>query len=141
MTRIRRGLLLLALTVGVVVAGSTGTALASFSDAASVSLGTVSTTNVAAPGNVVGGLSCTSPNATMSLTWTKSTTARVSGYLVTVTFSDGYEQTVQKTANDTSWSAPISLFNVTAYSVQYSVTTQTDYGWTKESAQTGSFKC
>ena len=141
MTRIRRGLLLLALTAAVVLTGSAGSAFASFGDTASISLGTIATADVVAPGNVVGGLNCASPNATMSVTWQKSTSTRVSGYLVTVYFSDGYVQTVQKTSADTSWSAPIALFNVTAYSVRYSVTTQTDYGWTKESALTGSFKC
>lgn len=141
MTRIRRGLLLLALTAGIVVAGSAGPALASFSDAPSISLGTISTADVTAPGNVVGSLTCASPNATMSATWQPSSSARISGYLVTVLFSDGYTQTVQKAATDTSWSASITLYNVTAYSVRYSVTTQTDYGWTEQSAYTGSFKC
>jgi predicted ribosomally synthesized peptide with SipW-like signal peptide len=141
MTRIRRGLLLMALTVGLVLVGSAGPALASFSDASSISLGTISTADVTAPRNVVGSLTCGSPNATMSLTWQSSTSTRVSGYLVTVRFSDGFTQTVQKAATDTSWSASITLFNVTAYSVQYSVTTQTDYGWTEQSAFTGSFKC
>jgi hypothetical protein len=141
MSRIRRGLLLLALTAGLVVAGSAGPALASFTDAPSISLGTISTADVTAPSNVVGSLTCGSPNATMGLTWQKSTSARISGYLVTVRFSDGFTQTVQKAATDTSWSASITLFNVTAYSVQYSVTTQTDYGWTEQSAFTQSFKC
>ena len=60
---------------------------------------------------------------------------------MTVYFSDGYVQTVQKTKADTSWSASIILYNVTAYAVRYSVTTQTEYGWTKESALTGSLRC
>ena len=140
MNRIRRGLLLLALVAGVVLAGSTGTAFASFSDTPSISLGTGTTATVAAPGSVMGRLTCASP-ATMQVTWQPSTSTRVTGYLVTVYFSDGFVQTVQKTAADTSWSATTNLFNVTAYSVRYSVTTQTDYGWTKESALTGSFQC
>ena len=141
MTRIRRGLLLLALTAAVVVAGSTGTAFASFSDSTSVSLGTVSTTTVAAPGSVTGKLICTSPNATMQVTWAKSTSARVNGYLVTVYYSDGYVQSAPVAGTATSWSVNPTLFSVTAYSVRFSVTTQTDYGWTKESALTGSFSC
>jgi hypothetical protein len=141
MTRIRRGLLLLALTAAVVLAGSTGTAFASFSDSSSISLGTVSTATVAAPGSVTGKVICTSPNATMQVTWQKSTSTRVSGYLITVYYSDGYVQTASAAASATSWSVSTSLFNVTAYSVRYSVTTQTDYGWTKESALTGSFSC
>jgi hypothetical protein len=141
MTRIRRGLLLLALTVAVVLVGSTGTAFASFSDTTSISLGTVSTPTVAAPGNVTGKLICTSPNATMQVTWAKSTTARVSGYVITVYYSDGYSQTASVAATATSWSVNPSLFSVTAYSVRFSVTTLTDYGWTKESALTGSYQC
>jgi hypothetical protein len=141
MTRIRRGLLLLALTAAVVIAGSTGAAFASFADTASKSLGTISTATVNAPTNVVGQLTCDSPNATMQVTWTQSTSIRVSGYRVAVYFSDGFTQTVSLAATASSWSAQTSLFNVTAYSVRYSVTTLTDYGWTRESAQTGSFKC
>jgi hypothetical protein len=141
MTRIRRGLLLLALTAGVVVAGSTGTAFATFSDTASVSLGTVATTTVAAPGNVVGSVTCTSPNATMAVSWQQSTSARVNGYRITVYYSDGFVQSTSVAGSATSWSVPTNIFNVTAYSVQYSVTTLTDYGWTKESARTGSFQC
>jgi hypothetical protein len=143
MTRMRRGLLLLALTSCAVFAGagSTAPAQATFGDTTSQSLGTVSTADVAAPSSIVGGLACGSSSATMSLTWQKSTSTRVSGYLIMVHFSDGYTQTVQKGPNDTSWSAPISLFNATAYSLRYSITTQTDYGWIKQSALTGSFQC
>ena len=143
MTRIRRSLLLLALTFAVVLAGagSTAPAQATFGDSAGVSLGTISTATVAAPTNVVGGLSCGRTSATMSVTWQPSTSARVSGYLVTVYFSDGYVQTVQKAATDTSWSASIDPYWVTVNSVRYSVTTQTDYGWTTESALTGTYRC
>jgi hypothetical protein len=48
---------------------------------------------------------------------------------------------VQLGATATSWSSTIAEYNVTAYSVAYSVTTQTDYGWTQESARTGTFQC
>jgi hypothetical protein len=141
MTRIRRGLLLLGLTLAVLVSGSAGTALASFSDSAGVSLGTVGTTTVAAPGHVAGKVTCTSPDATMQVTWQKSTTARVSGYRVTVYYSDGFVQSADVAGTATSWSVPTPLYNVTAYSVRFSVTAQTDYGWTKESALTGSLQC
>jgi hypothetical protein len=141
MTRIRRGLLLLALTAAVVLAGSTGSAFASFSTTSSISLGTVATANVLAPTSIVGKVTCTSPNATMQVTWVKSTSTRISGYRVSVYYSDGYVQTADTASTATSWSVPTALFNVTAYSVRYSVTTLTDYGWTKESALTGSFQC
>jgi hypothetical protein len=141
MTRIRRGLLLLALTAAVVLAGSAGSAFASFADTASISLGTVSTANVAAPTSIVGHVTCASPNATMQVTWVQSPSIRISGYRVSVYFSDGFVQTATVASSATSWSVSTSLFNVTAYSVRYSVTTLTDYGWTKESALTGSFQC
>ena len=142
MTTTRRALVLIALVAGVLFA-SGAAAQASYSDTATVNATpmSVSTAAVAAPGAGPGSITCRTSSATMALTWTKSTSARVSGYLVTVYFSDGYSQTVQMTANDTSWSQAIALYNVTAYSVRYSVTTQTDYGWTKESAQTGWFRC
>jgi hypothetical protein len=101
----------------------------------------VTTTTIAAPGNVKGSLTCGSTSATMAASWTASTTPNASGYVVTVYFSDGYTQTVPLAATATSWSAPIGIYNVTAYSVQYSVTTQTSYGWTKESARTAWFHC
>jgi hypothetical protein len=141
MTRIRRGLLLLALTAAVILAGSTGSAFASFADTSSISLGTISTASVAAPTSIVGRVTCSSPNATMQVTWVQSTSIRVSGYRVSVHYSDGFVQTADVASSATSWSVSTSLFNVTAYSVRYSVTTLTDYGWTTESALTGSFQC
>jgi hypothetical protein len=78
----------------------------------------------------------------MSVTWTASTSPRVIGYQVNVTFSDGYVQHSALLApNATSWSYPINKYNVTAWSVDYSVTTQTAYGWTAESPKTGTFQC
>jgi hypothetical protein len=142
MTTTRR-ILVLAGTVLALMIGTSVSASASFSDSAKVTATpmSVSTATAAAPGAGPGSITCRSSSATMALTWTKSTSARVSGYLVTVYFSDGYSQTVQMTANDTSWSQAIALYNVTAYSVRYSVTTQTEFGWTKESASTAWFRC
>jgi hypothetical protein len=142
MTTTRRILTLIALVTGVLFA-SGAAAQAAFTDTAQVAGApmSVATGTVAAPASGPGSLTCRSTSATMALTWTPSTSSRVSGYLVTVYFSDGYTQTVQKAATDTSWSQAITLYNVTAYSVRYSVTTQTDYGWTAESASTGWFRC
>ena len=143
MTGIRRGLLTVALTVGMFVGAllATAPAQASFADSELLQTTTYATNTVTAPTNVVGSLTCGSPNAHMKVTWTASTTPRISAYLVTVYFSDGYTQTATAAATATSWSAPINAYNVTAYQIQYSVTTQTDYGWTKESATTGWFHC
>jgi hypothetical protein len=141
MTIIRRLVLVpLALLLGFGVLGITP-AHASFGDSAAVSTMQVTTTTIAAPGTVKGSLTCGSTSATMAASWTASTTPNPSGYLVTVYFSDGYTQTVPLAATATSWSAAIGIYNVTTYSVQYSVTTQTSYGWTKESARTAWFHC
>jgi hypothetical protein len=138
MNRIRRALILLGLTVAVIV-GASIPASAGYGDSVVVKT-TIATTTVAAPGNVVGKLTCGRP-ATMSATWSASGTARVSGYLVSVYFSDGFVQTVQLGPTATSWSATIDPYYVTAYSIDYTVTTQTAYGWSTESAHTGTFQC
>jgi hypothetical protein len=138
MNGIRRGLILLGITAGIVI-GVSVPASATYADSVAIRP-TISTATVAAPGNVVGKLVCGRP-ATMSATWTASTSTRVSGYLVSVYFSDGFVQTVQLGPTATSWSATIDPYYVTAYTINYTVTTQTDYGWTKESAHTGTFGC
>ncbi|MET0764660.1 MAG: hypothetical protein ABWY29_07320 [Blastococcus sp.] len=143
MTAVRRSILLLTLTVTMAVAGagSTAPAQASFSDSASRAT-SITTVTVAAPTNVVGKLTCPSRgDATMSATWTASTSARVTGYRVNVIYSDGFTQPTQMPAKATSWSASTPKYNVTAYAVQFSVTTQTDYGWTTESPRTMWFQC
>jgi hypothetical protein len=138
MNSIRRGLILLGLTAAVIV-GVSVPASATYSESIAVRT-TIATTTVAAPGNIVGKLTCGRP-ATMSATWTQSASARISGYRVSVYFSDGFVQTVDLGPTATSWSITIDPYYVTAYSINYTVTTQTDYGWTKESAHTAAFQC
>jgi hypothetical protein len=142
MNAIRRTALTVALTLTAILgsAGSTSPALASYSDSASRST-SISTATVTAPGNGVGSLTCGRTSATMGATWNLSATPRVSGYTVTVYFSDGFVQVVELGPTATSWSAPIAPYYVTAFSVQYSVTTHTNYGWFKQSPRTGSFQC
>jgi hypothetical protein len=138
-----RRILALTTLVTAMFLGSGAAAQASFSDSATVTATpmSVATGSVAAPAAGPGSLACGRSSATMGLTWTKSTSARVSGYVVNVQFSDGYTQRVEMPATATSWSAGITLYNVVAYSVRYSVSTVTDYGWTRESASTGWFQC
>ena len=138
MTGIRRGLVLLGLTVAVVI-GASLPASATFAESVAVTT-TISTATVTAPTNVVGKLTCGRP-ATMSATWTQSTSTRVSGYRVSVYFSDGFVQTVELGATATSWSTTIDPYYVTAYTIQYSLTTETNYGWSKESPRTVAFQC
>jgi hypothetical protein len=138
MNSIRRGLILLGLTVAVII-GVSVPASATYAESVAVKT-TIATTTVTAPGNIVGKLTCGRP-ATMSATWTQSTSARVSGYRVSVYFSDGFVQTVDLGPTATSWSITIDPYYVTAYTINYTVTTQTAYGWTKESAHTAAFQC
>ena len=142
MNGIRRGLLVLGVTVASLAGtvGSTAPAQATFADSSAVST-SISTATVAAPTNVVGSLTCGRSSATMGATWTRSTSARISSQQVKVYFSDGFVQTVELSATATSWSASIDPYFVTAYSVRYSVTARTDYGWFTESTLTGSFQC
>ena len=142
MTALKHKALLLALTAGIVIgsAGSTAPASASFADSGSVATA-ITTATIAPPSNLVGKLTCTSPDATMSATWTLSSSARITSQVLKVTFSDGFVQERPLSATATSWSAPISKYNATLYAIQYSVVAQTAYGWTAESPKTGWFSC
>ena len=141
MTSIRRVLTVLGLALTVVV-GSSIPASATFSDTVKLATTSVGTTSVVAPGAVTGRLTCGGTNSTMGVTWNPSGTRGVSGYRVTVLFSDGYEQTEDVAgATTSSWNKSITTYNVTAYSVRYSVTTLTTYGWNTASGLTGSFRC
>jgi hypothetical protein len=77
----------------------------------------------------------------MAASWTRSTTPRVSGYTLTVYFSDGFVQTVDLPPTASSWSASIAPYFITAFTVQYKITTHTDYGWFKDSARTAQYRC
>ena len=143
MTTTRRILVLLTLVTGVFLASGAAGAQAAYTDTATVTATpmSISTGTVAAPAAGPGSLTCKTTTATMALSWTQSTSPRVTGYRVNVYFSDGYVQTVNKLATDTSWTQNIALYNVTAYAVRYSVTTLTDYGWTAESTTSAWFQC
>jgi hypothetical protein len=141
MTAVRRVLSVLGLALAVVV-GSTLPASATFADTAVVATTSVATVTVDAPGAVTGKLTCGGTNSTMGVTWTASGTRGVTGYRVTVLFSDGYQRTEDVTgAATSSWSKSTTTYNVTAFSVRYSVTTLTSYGWSTQSTFTGSFRC
>ena len=140
MTTARRVLAVLGLALAVVVGGSIP-ASATFSATATVATTSVATATVAAPGNVTGKLTCASSTSTMNVTWTASSASRISGYRVTVHYSDGYEQSETVAATATSWTKSTTTYNVTAYAIRYSVTTLTTYGWFTQSGLTGSFQC
>jgi hypothetical protein len=142
MTGIRRGLLVLGLTVAATLstAGSTAPAQATFADSAAVST-EVKTMRVLEATSLSGSLTCGRSTSTMSLTWKRSLSTRVAKQQVKVYFSDGLVQTVDLGPTATSWSASIDTYYVTAYSIDYAVTTITDYGWSRESSKQGQFHC
>ena len=143
MTAIRRLPVILGLTVAVLIGGIIP-ASATFGDSVAVAT-EVRTAKIEPVTSLVGSIKCNTPTgttATMGATWKASTSPRVSGYHVKVYFSDGFVQTVELGPTATSWSStPIGMYYVTAFTVAYSVTTVTDYGWFTESAKTGQFRC
>ena len=142
MTAIRRLPVILGLTMAVLI-GGIFPASATFGDSAAVAT-EIRTALVESPTSVVGSIKCNKPTATtatMGATWQASTTPRIAGYRVKVYFSDGFVQTVELGPTATSWSAQIDMYYVTAFTVAYSVTAVTDYGWFAESATTGTFRC
>jgi hypothetical protein len=143
MTGIRRSLLLLALTVAVVSGGlgPAHPAQASFSEKVTAATTQIVAGTVAPPTAVTGSLTCGRSSATLAVNWTASTAAKISGYTVSVIYSDGYVQTVDVAATATTWSKAAPVINYQTYSIRYTVTTLTTYGWTAESASTGWFQC
>jgi hypothetical protein len=139
-TGIRRRRLLLALTLAFLV-GGIAPASATFADPAMLTTG-VETVRVSAPESVSGDLSCGADTSTMAVTWTASSTARISGYRVNVYYSyDGSMESFDLPATATNWSASTPTWKVSPDSVAYSVTTVTDYGWFQESSRQGQFHC
>jgi hypothetical protein len=144
MTRIRRALLLAALTASIVAgAGMTTAAQAGFGHTARVSLGTVSTMAVAPPTGVAHTLTCNKASTNLTVTWARSTTPQIEAYVVTVTFSDGVVSTAEVGPTATSWNTTnINAFYLTKpASARVTVTARTDYKWTAQSAPTGTIQC
>src|SRR4051794_31002095 len=120
MTTVRRVLGVLGLALAVVM-GSSLPASATFSDTTVLSMTSVGAASVVAPGAVTGTLTCGPRNTTMGVTWNPSGSRGVSGYRITVLFSDGYEQSEDVAgASTSSWSTSITTYNVTAYAVRFS---------------------
>ena len=139
MSAIRRLPVVLGLTMAVLIGGIIP-ASATFTETSAVATA-ISTARVEPARSVVGTLTCGNPTATMGVTWQASTSPRISGYRVTVYFSDGFVQTVEVGPSVRSWSSTIGMYYVTAFSIEYSVTAVTDYGWFKESGRQGPFRC
>lgn len=130
---VRRGLLASTVVVAVVL-GVEGTASAAFTDqeVASTSVGTATVAGVTGQGGTAG--TCRTTGSTVSLTWTASTTARVTSYRLTDNGTTRATVT-GRTSTSGSFTAPRTGG---AHSV--AIVAVTDYGWTA-TVTVGSFTC
>ena len=142
MTRLRRRLLLVAVTAATVLGlGLDATAAqASFNaqSALTASAGTVTVqpvTKLSTAGTV-----CTPNGLEVHLSWTPSTTARTSSYRVKAATFFGYI-TVPVGSVSAARNTFVAQMGHNDLGYSFSVTTTTDYGWTAESAQTGTLRC
>jgi hypothetical protein len=139
--------------IGVVLMllGPMTTAFAAMNDTARLTTMSVGTVDVTAPTGVsLAGTKCTSSwngyywTTTMHarLDWNASTTPRgVTGYRVTVVFSDGTRQPYATVpASITSMTGDYDA-SIQTQNIRVTVTTLTSYGWTEESAISGAVKC
>lgn len=118
----RAGRLLAPAAVAVAVVALPGIAWAKFSGAASVSLRT-STHVLAAPSSVTA-LDCpgnAKAERYVTIDWTPSADAFVSGYVVTLTGSDGTNVAVQVTGRATDWTT-VDAAHKTSYTVTVAAT-------------------
>jgi hypothetical protein len=143
MSRLGRALVVLSVTVAVGL-GLVGTASAAFTKTLTVPPVYVTTATVAAPGSVTARMvSCSNARSQdITVTWTASPTARVIGYRVTVSRSNGsVVATSQTPATTASVTVTVDKLTNDAAALQFSVTTLTDYGWTTTSPRTGASPC
>ncbi|MGY2065321.1 hypothetical protein [Blastococcus sp. SYSU DS0619] len=136
MTRIRRALAVTGLAVAVTLGGAVP-ALAAWSNSDTVGT-TISTGTVAPPTGVTAERAgCYFYNLILEarVTWAPSPTTRVSGYTITAYRNDTVVN--EKTVGPSTRSTTITAVAGTTYTV----TTNTEYGWTAESARTGTVWC
>jgi hypothetical protein len=144
MTGIRRSLVLMSLTVAAVLGavGPAHPAQASFSEKVAAPTVQVGTITVAPPATATASVNCTRSGATLTATWPASPTARVDGYLLTVVYSDGFEQAVSSMQTGLSWTSPeMSLLNATTYFMHVQVSAHTNYGWVSLPVSSGDVRC
>lgn len=132
---------LMLLLVGVLPAVS---ADAAFSRSRALPSTSITTQTVLPATNVSAVLSSCSNNRWMAITvsWTGSPTDGVTGYLVNAHRNDGSTMTVAQTpAGTTSANTTVDKLSSGATTVTFTIVTQTSYGWTAESASSGSLTC
>jgi hypothetical protein len=141
---LRRNLLLILTAAATVIGLTAGTAQAAFDDRATMNTLTISTATVAAPTTVTAQQTTCNWNRTQSvqITWAASTSARVSGYTVTVSNTAGSTLATGQ-VGATARSVTVS-FDRQSYDIStltFSVTTVTDYGWTAVSPRKAALPC
>lgn len=78
----------------------------------------------------------------ITVTWTRSSTPGVTGYLVDAHRADGSTTTVARASADvTSAGTTVDKLSSGATTVTFTVVAQTSYGWTAESATSGPLTC
>jgi hypothetical protein len=136
-TRLRT-LVLVGLVAGLSALLGVTPANAAFSTRTTVTPMSIGTASVQAPGAVKGTVTCGRSSSSLNLSWTASSTPGVTGYLVRIVFSDGYEQT-KPAQTATTWSGSVDTYYVTATTLHMTVIAQT--GWTRESLASAELSC
>ncbi|TFV65426.1 UNVERIFIED_ORG: hypothetical protein E4P37_09970 [Bacillus sp. AZ43] len=135
-----QGLLVVVLLAAGLVGASAMPSWASFVDQATVTT-TVATPVVPAPGDLVARASCKGRTVTVSLDWTDSAAPRVSGYLVRLYLNNAWQDQATVAPGAGKWGGSADSSYVTNYTMTFTVTTLTEYGWTAESPRTARIVC
>ncbi|MGY1855508.1 hypothetical protein [Modestobacter sp. SYSU DS0290] len=154
MTRLRRGLVLLALAVATTVGLTVTPAQAAFSAQTSTTA-SVGTITVAGPAQVsTDGTGCPYSLAyqngswrlirtlRVQVSWPKSTTTRgVDGYIVTAHLRDGSSYPVATVGPGTTSLSDTYDLSYADQGIRVSITTHTTYGWTGQSPLSKEISC
>jgi hypothetical protein len=148
-TRLRRSLLLVVVTVATVLGVTAGTAQAAYTDKATLAPLTVGTLTVAAPTALsTAGTYCTpatwysSSTLHAKLSWKASATTRgITGYRITAWFADGSSYPIADVGPTTTVIAKDVDASFAAQNIRITVSTLTAYGWTAQTAKTGAISC
>ena len=143
--RTRRAVAAAVIPVAVVLAvllAFAGPAAATFAVTEALPSMTVSTETVAPPTDVTAVVGSCSNGRWRSITvsWNPSASRGVSGYRVDAHRDDGSTVTVEETSA-TSTTTTLDKLSPGSTTVTFTVRTLTTYGWTAESAPTGSLTC
>ena len=70
-----------------------------------------------------------------------ATAARVSGYRVRVYLGEAWQDQATVAGTATTWQGNADTFYVSNYTMTFTVSTLTEYGWTAESLRTARILC